>query len=88
MNKKRSLLEKLGAFVTGKGFYLVVLVCVAAIGLSGFFLIRSLRGSLTPTVEDLPAAASAAISQAPAVTPAPKPRVTSRPAVPSATLRR
>lgn len=36
MNSKRTWIEKLGDFISGKGFYLVVLICVAAIALSGY----------------------------------------------------
>ena len=35
---KRTLLEKLGDFVLGKGFYIVLFLCVAAIGISGYYL--------------------------------------------------
>lgn len=72
-------MERISNFVSGKGFYLVVLVCVAAIGLSGFFLVRSLRGSPVPPVEDLPAVGSAAITAPPTPMITPKPQVTSRP---------
>ena len=34
MNNKRTWIEKLSDFISGKGFYLVVLICVAAIALS------------------------------------------------------
>lgn len=42
---KRNRLEKLGDFVLGKGFYIVLFLCVAAIGISGYYLIRSVSGS-------------------------------------------
>ena len=42
---KRNLLQKLGNFVLGKGFYIVLFLCVAAIGISGYYLIRSVSGS-------------------------------------------
>ncbi|MBQ8851854.1 MAG: M23 family metallopeptidase [Oscillibacter sp.] len=38
---KRTLLEKLGDFVLGKGFYIVLFLCVATIGISGYYLFRS-----------------------------------------------
>lgn len=41
MNRKTTLAEKLRNFVEGKGFYLVVLVCVAAIGISSWYLYQS-----------------------------------------------
>ena len=37
--KKRTILEKLGDFVLGKGFYIVLFLCVATIGVSGYYLI-------------------------------------------------
>lgn len=38
---KRTLLEKLGDFVLGKGFYIVLFLCVATIGISGYYLFRT-----------------------------------------------
>ena len=73
MNRKPSIFEKIADFVTGKGFYLVVLACVAAIGLSGYFLVRSVQGGLAGLEEDQPVGGSAHI----VVTPTPG--ITSRP---------
>lgn len=44
MNRKPTFAEKFLQFINGKGFYVVVLVCVAAIGISGFYLMRSMSG--------------------------------------------
>lgn len=41
MNRKPSAWESISEFISGKGFYLVVLLCVAVIGVSGYFLVRS-----------------------------------------------
>ena len=41
---KRNLFQKLGDFVLGKGFYIVLFLCVAAIGISGYYLIRTVTG--------------------------------------------
>ena len=91
MNNKRTWIEKLGDFISGKGFYLVVLICVAAIALSGYYLVRGVRGGLDGML-DQPVAGSAAIQDAPsaaptanpavrpAATPAPSVRVTAPPA--------
>ncbi len=38
---KRSRLEQLGEFLLGKGFYIVLILCVAAIGISGYMMVRS-----------------------------------------------
>lgn len=85
MNKKPNAFEKIGNFVVGKGFYLVVLVCVAAIALSGFYLVRSVRDSREQTDQPVagtaslpspspsPAAPSTAVTPKPAATPSPKP---------------
>lgn len=75
MNKKNNVFEKIGNFITGKGFYLVVLICVAAIALSGFYLIRSVGNSLSG-VEDQPVSGTA-----PIVSPSPSPSVASTPKV-------
>lgn len=42
--KKRTILEKFGDFVLGKGFYIVLFLCVATIGVSGYYLFRGLGG--------------------------------------------
>lgn len=85
MNRKPSFIDKISNFVTGKGFYLVVLVCVAAIGLSGFYLVRSLRGDPGSQVEDLPVTGSAAITASPTPVTTPKPQITPSPVTPTAT---
>lgn len=41
--KKRTILEKLGDFVLGKGFYIVLFLCVATIGVSGYYFLRSMN---------------------------------------------
>ena len=40
--KKKPILERIGDFMEGKGFYIVLFLCVAAIGISGYFLFRGL----------------------------------------------
>ena len=78
MERKPNLFEKIGAFVTGKGFYFVVLLCVAAIALSGYYLIRGVRTGLNP--DDDPVSASTPLPATPspsaAVKPSPSPAVT------------
>lgn len=64
MNRKPNFFEKLTQFVSGKGFYLVVLVCVAAIGVSGYFLMRSIVSG-----GEEPATAVAGNTQMPDVRP-------------------
>ena len=69
MNKKQNPFEKIGNFIAGKGFYLVVLVCVAAIALSGFYLFRNAGGTLDQP-DDQPVGGSASI---PVDNPSPSP---------------
>ncbi|MCI9549162.1 MAG: peptidoglycan DD-metalloendopeptidase family protein [Oscillospiraceae bacterium] len=72
MNNKRTWIDKLSDFISGKGFYLVVLVCVAAIALSGWYLVQGVRGGLGDTL-DQPASGSAAIADKPSAQPTPRP---------------
>ena len=51
MNQKPNLWQRAVEFVTGKGFYLAVLVCVMVIGLSAYFMIQSVRSNLSKTAE-------------------------------------
>lgn len=39
--KNRKLAEMLGEFMLGKGFYIVLFLCVATIGISGYYLFRT-----------------------------------------------
>ena len=71
MNNKRTWIDKLSDFISGKGFYLVVLVCVAAIALSGWYLVQGVRGGLGDTL-DQPASGSAAIADKPSAQPTPR----------------
>ena len=41
--KKKPILERIGDFMEGKGFYIVLFLCVAAIGISGYYLFSSLN---------------------------------------------
>ena len=70
---KRNRLEKLGDFVLGKGFYIVLFLCVAAIGISGYYLIRSVSGS-EPVEEPVTANPNITLPDSSAVFPEEKPR--------------
>lgn len=74
MNRKQNFFDKAAAFISGKGFYLVVLLCVAAIGVSGYFLMRSLTG-----IGIEPSAAAAGTTQMPESTASPQPSAAPRP---------
>ena len=94
-NNKKGGLGRLGDFLAGKGFYIVLFLCVAAIGISGYFL---LTDSFQPTqtvanptqivVTPPPATPTPAL---PTITPAPTPTPvpatpTPAPATPSPAL--
>ena len=70
MNRKPSFAENLKKFVEGKGFYVAVLVCVAAIGISGFYLLNS----VTAPPEETPVSGAASVTVTPS--PSPSPSVT------------
>lgn len=65
---KRNRLEKLGDFALGKGFYIVLFLCVAAMGISGYYLIRSVSGS-GPAEEPVTANPSITLPDSSAVHP-------------------
>lgn len=47
--KNRSFLRKLGDFAMGKGFYIVLFLCVATIGISGYYLLRTVMNGVGST---------------------------------------
>lgn len=70
--KKKSIWSHLGGFLMGKGFYMVLLLCVLAIGGSGYYLYHL---ATTPiAAEETQASAQVAVEQdaAPAETEAPE----------------
>ena len=72
---KKPFHQRVGDFLEGKGFYIVLFLCVAAIGISGYYLFDTLLRD-TP---EAPVAATARITVTP--TPAPTPAaVSERPA--------
>lgn len=83
MNNKRTWIEKLSDFISGKGFYLVVLICVAAIALSGWYLVQGVRSGLDDAL-DQPVSGSAAIAETARPSTAPSPRPTAKPSDPPA----
>ena len=66
---KRNRLKKLGDFVLGKGFYIVLFLCAAAIGISGYYLIRTVTVGSQPSQ---PAAASQTVTLPDASSPTPQ----------------
>lgn len=74
---KKSFYHRFSDFIEGKGFYIVLALCLAAIGLSGWFLLSSLTGER----EEQPVGGTASIT----VTPAPTPAATVMPVKPTVT---
>ena len=75
MNRNR--LQKLGDFVLGKGFYIVLFLCVAAMGISGYYLVRSVNGSDKPT-QPVTANPNIVLPDSSANRPVPRPEVKPR----------
>ena len=73
---KKPFHQRVGDFLEGKGFYIVLFLCVAAIGISGYYLFDTLLRD-TP---EAPVAATARIT----VTPTPAPEETPPPSAPPA----
>ncbi len=57
--KDRNFFRKLGDFALGKGFYIVLFLCVAAIGISGYYLFRSFTAA--PSVQPAASAGGGAV---------------------------
>lgn len=49
--KNQGFMKKLGDFVLGKGFYIVLFLCVATIGISGYYLIQTVVGDAGSTAQ-------------------------------------
>lgn len=84
--KRKPILERVGDFMEGRGFYIVLTLCVAAIGISGYYLFSSLQMggeeaavsaptqvvvAVSPTVEAVKPTVTA--SPTPSATPTPTP---------------
>lgn len=90
---KRSITTRIGDFMAGQGFYIILLLCVAAIGVSGYVLFSALGnpGESTaagnPTQVTIPATSSPSPSAAstqhpvstPSASPSPAPTATEQP---------
>ena len=98
--KRKPILERIGDFMEGRGFYIVLSLCVAAIGISGYYLFSSLQPdgadapvsaptqvmvAVSPTVEAVKPAVTAVPT--PAATPAPTPASSSLPSSPPEPVR-
>ncbi len=91
MNKK-TWTDRLGDFVAGKGFYIVLFLCLAAIGISGWYLFSSLGPDneevavdapvqvvVTPTPSATPTPVKPTVKPAPTATATPSPTPTPAP---------
>ena len=78
---KEPIKDRIGDFMAGKGFYIVLFLCVAAIGISGYYLVST----MTTSGGDMPVAGAVQVT----VTPPPaehsvlpqKPAVSVRPSL-------
>ena len=59
--KNQSFWRKLGDFAMGKGFYIVLFLCVATIGISGYYLLQTVVNG-TRTAAPVGADASVTVS--------------------------
>ena len=85
---KKTMFDRVSDFMAGKGFYIVLLLCVTALGASGYYLFsgmsapsRPVSGTVTVTVTPAP---TPAVVPAPPATATPRPAVTAQP-LPTAT---
>ena len=85
MMKRKPILERVGDFMEGRGFYIVLTLCVAAIGISGYYLFSSLQTGGEETAVSAPTQVVVAVSPTveavkPTVTASPTPSATPTPA--------
>ena len=82
--KRKPILERVGDFMEGRGFYIVLSLCVAAIGISGYYLFSSLQPGGEETAVAAPTQVVVAVTPKveavkPTVTAAPRPSATPTP---------
>lgn len=88
---KRTMQDRVSDFMAGKGFYIVLLLCVTALGVSGYYLFsgfqeepaKPVSGSVTVVVTPTPAPVPT-VAPMPPTTATPRPVPTAQP-VPEAT---
>lgn len=73
-------LKKMSDFFAGKGFYIVLVLCVAVIGVSGYQIWQVSNRSVAPVVSDI-------ILEEPVVSAIPTPTVTPSPSAPAVSAR-
>ncbi len=62
MNKK-TVWQRIGAFFSGKGFYMVLVLCIGAIGVSGWYLWKTMRLATDSMAQAASGAATVTVSQ-------------------------
>lgn len=67
---KKPFVDRVGDFIAGRGFYIVLFLCVAAIGISGYYLYSTLGSGS----EDVAAEGPAQVVVTPAPTPSTTPK--------------
>ena len=90
---KKTWTDRLGDFVAGKGFYIVLFLCVAAIGISGWYLFSTLgpgekevaadapvQVMVTPTPSVMPTPVRPSVGAEPSAEPTPTPTPVPTPA--------
>ena len=83
--KQKPIAQRVGEFLEGKGFYIVLFLCVAAIGISGYYLFSTLNQAGGETAVSAPAQVIVTPSPSleavkPSVSPAPSPSQKTEPA--------
>lgn len=77
MNRKKP--NRLVEFLNGKGFYIILILCVAAVGISGYVLFFSGNSQEDDTLMSVPSALPSAAATAPAVRASSEPLTTAIP---------
>lgn len=71
--KKTTLWQRVGGFIVGKGFYIVLFLCVATIGISGYYLVSVFSSTQSPEPQPVSGGAKVVISEDEEVKPPPVP---------------
>ena len=71
--KKSTLWKQVGDFIVGKGFYIVLFLCVATIGISGYYLVTVFNDPGTVPVQPVTGDVQVTIPDDDAINPLPDP---------------
>lgn len=67
--KKSTLFQRVGDFVMGKGFYIVLTLCVATIGISGYYLVSVFNSGEDPAPQQVSGGAQVVVPKDEGVQP-------------------